>query len=249
MTESFLHYLWEHRLFDNNKLIADDGSSVEILQPGKYNTGSGPDFFNARLKVNGIHWAGNVEIHIRSSDWRKHDHHHDPVYDSCVLHVVLENDSPTLRQNGSLIPTIQLKDRYPVFLWDNYIRLLGTHGWVACDHRIKEIEESTIAMQLERMVKERLRQKAEQIIISLGELKNDWEECFYQLLAKNFGFHVNSVPFEMLARSVPYKILLRERSGVQTAEAILFGQSGMLEQEDYSHPYILHLKKEYAFFK
>ena len=113
MTEAFLHYLWEHRLFDVRKLSADDGSSVEILKPGILNTGSGPDFFNAQLRINGISWAGNVEIHIRTSDWHRHDHHRDPVYDSVVLHVVYENDGTTLRMNGSPIPTIELKNKFP----------------------------------------------------------------------------------------------------------------------------------------
>lgn len=248
MTEAFLHYVWQHRLFDMNRLIADDGSKVEIEKPGTYNTGSGPDFFNAQLRLNGVRWNGNVEIHIRSSDWQRHDHHNDPVYDSCILHVVLENDVPTLRMNGSPIPTIQLKDRYPSFLWDNYIRLLGTRGWVACDRQIREVDQKTIDAQLEKMVNERLRQRAEQLLIGLGEMKNDWEECFYQLLARNFGFHVNALPFEMLARSVPYRILLRENGSVQTTEAILFGQAGMLES-DIEEKYFRSLQQEYRFYK
>ena len=248
MTEAFLHYLWEHRLFDVRKLSADDGSSVEILKPGILNTGSGPDFFNAQLRINGISWAGNVEIHIRTSDWHRHDHHRDPVYDSVVLHVVYENDGTTLRMNGSPIPTIELKNKFPDHLWENYLSLLGKHGWVSCDHYLKDQDEMTVQRQLSDMMHERLMQRSKQILIGLKGLTNDWEECFYQLLAKNFGFHVNALPMEMLARTLPLKIILRERSSLLNVEALLFGQSGLLPDKNDS-AYINELNDRYSLFK
>lgn len=248
MTEAFLYYLWQHRLFDTTKLKADDGSVVEVVKPGVYNTGSGPDFFNAKLRLNGIHWAGNVEIHIRSSDWVKHHHHKDPVYDSCILHVVLENDCPTVRMNGSVIPTIALKDRYPDYVWRNYIQLIGKHGMVACSDEIYRVDASAVNLQLEKMTEERLNMKAEQVLIAAGGMMNDWEECFYQLLARNFGFHVNALPFEMLARSLPFRIIQREKSDLTGTESIFFGQAGMLEEE-MKVPYYTELKKEYSFYR
>lgn len=247
MTEAFLHYLWKHRLFDMNRLVADDGTKVEVVKPGEHNHGSGPDFFNAQLRLDGLAWAGNVEIHIRSSDWHRHRHHLDPVYDSCILHVVYENDSPTLRMNGTKIPTIHINDRYPKYLMDNYLKLVSAHGWVSCDRRLPEMDPQTIHLQLEKMISERLKQRAGQVIISLKGLKNDWEECFFQLLAKNFGFHDNALPFEMLARSLPLKILKREK-GLENAEALLFGQAGLLEKE-INDPYHHQLHKLYLFYQ
>ncbi len=233
-------------------LRTDDGLSVEVVRPGKYNTGAGPDFFNAQLRLDGTLWAGNVEIHIHSSDWRRHQHHTDPAYENCILHVVHENDSPTLRMNGTTIPVIELKEKYPPYLWDNYLRLIGTRGWIACQPRIREIDDHTWKVTKERMIEERIEQKSDQILIALKGNKDDWEECFYQQLARNFGFQLNAIPFEMLARSLPLKIISKERSSLSNVEALVFGQAGMLEEnftEDY--PKLLketysHLSKKYS---
>ncbi len=235
-----------------NDLVTDDEISVEVIRPGEHNTNAGPDFFNAQLRMNGTLWAGNVEIHIHSSDWHRHNHHNDVTYDSCILHIVYENDCATLRTDGSLIPTIELKSKYPTYLWDNYLQLIGTRGWIPCQPRIHEIDDITKKITIDKMIYERLEHRTKQIFISLKGVKDDWEECFYQHLAKNFGFQLNAMPFEMVARSLPLKFISKERGRLINIEALLFGQSGMLDgnfRDDY--PNLLqqnyrHLANKYS---
>ena len=248
MTESFLHYIWKNRLFNFNQLKTVDGQDVEILNPGTYNTNAGPDFFNAQLRIDETLWAGNVEIHILASDWIKHDHQKDASYDSCILHVVYENDAVTRRMDGSIIPAIELKGKYPNYLWNNFIELISENEWVACSHRLNEIDEDVWKEIFDEKAEERLILKAQQIIISLEGLKNDWEECFYQYLCKNFGFQLNGMPFEMLARGLPLKILRKEQGNPVNLEALFYGQAGMLEKE-FTDDYPRDLQKRFAFLQ
>ncbi len=248
MTETFLHYIWKNRLFNFNQLKTVDGQDVEILNPGIYNTNAGPDFFNSQLRIDNTLWAGNVEIHILASDWIKHDHQKDASYDSCILHVVLENDAVTRRMDGSIIPAIELKGKYPNYLWDNFIQLISENEWVSCSHRLNEIDHDVWIKLFEDKSEERLRLKAQQILISLEGLKNDWEECFYQYLCKNFGFQLNGMPFEMLARSLPLKIVRKEQGSAINLEAIFYGQAGMLER-DFTNDYPADLKKRFSYLQ
>ena len=252
MTEAFLHYLWQHRLFDNTNLRSDDGCPVEIVKPGHLNTDAGPDFFNAQLRIDGMLWSGNVEIHIHASDWRRHNHHNDPSYDSCILHVVYVNDTSTLRMDGTRIPAIELKNRFQAGLWDNYLKLIGTHGWVSCQQRLNEISDQTKNLVFDRMIAERMEEKCKMILISLKGNKDDWEECFYQYLSRNFGFQLNAMPFEMLARSLPLKYIRKEGDFRENIEALLFGQAGMLNnssEDEYEKKLAIiysHLAKKYS---
>ncbi len=230
-----------------NNLFTDDGQKVEVIKPGQHNTGSGPDFFNSMLRIDGTLWAGNVEIHIHSSDWQRHNHHTDLAYDNCILHVVYENDSATLRTNGTHLPAIELRNKFPAFLWDNYLRLISTRGWIPCQDRLHEIDEHTWKTTLGEMITERLESRAQQIFISLKGNKDDWEETFYQYLARNFGFQLNAMPFEMLARSLPLKIIRKERDKLENIEALLFGQSGMLK-DNYTEDYPRRLFELYTHY-
>ncbi|MFN8165829.1 MAG: DUF2851 family protein [Bacteroidia bacterium] len=248
MTESFLHFIWKHRLFNTHNLTTDDGQRVEILAPGIHNQGSGPDFFNARLLIGETQWAGNVEIHIQSSDWNRHNHHFDQSYDTCILHVVLENDGVTRRTDGSRMPTIELKNRYPDYLWKNFIQLIGTQQWVACQDKIAEAGEELWNSTLDKMLIERLQQKSAFILVSLQGLNFDWEECFYQYLAHNFGFQVNSMPFELVARSLPLKLIHQFRSNRHALESLLYGQSGLLSCE-FKEEFPLSLQSSYLKFQ
>ncbi len=227
-----------------NHLRTDDGQVVEVIRSGQYNTGAGPDFFNAQIRLDGTLWAGNVEIHIHASDWQRHRHHTDPAYDSCILHVVFENDTTTLRMNGSAIPAIQLKNKFQPYLWDNYLRLIGNRGWIPCQHRIGEIDMVIWSSTFEKMILERMQMRSEQILIALKGNNDDWEECFYQQLSRNFGFQLNAMPFEMLARSLPLKCIAKERGNILNVEALFFGQAGML-QDQFTEPYPLQLKETY----
>ncbi len=247
VTEAFLHYIWEHRLFDSKNLKTDDGLMIEVVHPGQYNTGSGPDFFNSRIRINGTLWAGNVEIHIHSSDWHRHNHHNDVAYDNCILHVVYENDSITLRTNGSPLPAIELKNKLLPHIWDNYLKLISNRGWIPCQSRLSEIDNDTWKITKERMIIERLENRAQQIFISLVGNKDDWEECFYQYLARNFGFQLNAMPFEMLARSLPLRLIRKEGESLTEIEALLFGQAGMLD-DDLTEEYPKKLSELYRHF-
>lgn len=248
MTESFLHYIWKSRLFNFNQLKTIDGQEVEIVFPGTHNTNAGPDFFNAQIRIGETLWAGNVEIHILSSDWIKHEHQKDASYDSCILHVVYENDNLTRRMDGSIIPALELKGRYPNYLWDNFIALISENEWVPCSHRLNEIENAVWTNLFRVMAEERLQLKTKQILISLQGLKNDWEECFYQHLCRNFGFQINGMPFEMLARSLPLRRVRKEQGNPLNIEAFFFGQAGMLEK-DFLDEYPNELKRKYRFLQ
>lgn len=244
VTEAFLHYLWQYRLINFKNLRTDNGLEIEVVTPGQYNSGAGPDFFNARLRIDGTLWAGNVEIHIHASDWKRHNHHNDDSYDSCILHVVYENDSATMRMNGTSIPAIEIKNKFPSWLWDNYLKLIGTRGWISCQHRIMETDDSTWSTTIDRMIYERLEHRQKQILIALNGNKGDWEECFYQHLSRNFGFQLNALPFEMLARSLPLRIIRKERDCITDIEALLFGQAGMLN-DTFNEEYPIQLQDVY----
>ena len=245
MTEGFLHYVWQHRLISQKNLKSDDGQKITIIHPGTLNSGAGPDFFNAQLLLNGIRWAGNVEIHIHASDWHRHNHHLDAVYDSCILHVVYENDAQTLRTDGSQIPTLQIRNRFPDYLWGNYLKLIGTEGWIPCQARIHEVDAHTWKKTFLYYLHEKLNDRAEQILNSVRLCNHNWDEEFYRQLARNFGFQLNAIPFEMLARSLPLICIMKERDKPDHVEALLFGQAGMLD-EKFSDAYPVRLRNNYA---
>lgn len=244
MNENFLQYLWQFRLFYKDGLSTTEGKSLQVIRAGIPNQHAGPDFFDARLIIDGTAWAGNVEIHIRASDWQHHRHHLDSTYNNCILHVVYEADSITIAQDGSLIPAFEIKNKFPAYLWNNYLALLGTKGWVSCQHRLREIEPVTWTHWFDRLVVERLESKVIRIQESLSVLKNDWQEVFHQFLMKNFGFQVNALPFEMLSRVLPFRILIRHQDRPEQLEALLLGCSGLLSSS-YSDSYVTGLYREY----
>lgn len=245
MTEDFLYYLWEHKLIEPNQVLTC-GNAIEIIKPGRRNQDSGPDFFNARIRLDGTLWAGNVEIHTRSSDWIKHKHHKDAAYESVILHVVWIHDKAICRSNGEEIPVFQIKGSSYDSLYSVYQQLMINRNWIPCAHLIHSAGRLVIHNWLDRMLVERLDRKAEEIRQKLANNKNDWNVTFYQLLAKNFGFHVNAVPFELLARSTPLYILGKHKSSLFQIEALLYGQAGLLKDR-FRSVYYQKLKKEYGF--
>ncbi len=248
MTEGFLHHLWKLKLFNLNALQTTEGETLEILKAGLHNNDAGPDFFNAQVKIAGTRWAGNVEIHVKSSDWENHSHEKDKAYDTVVLHVVYENDKPVYRRDGSLIPTLELKNKFDERLWKNYHELLLSNEWISCQSHIKSVDQFTFSNWKDRLLAERLERKTEDILSSLRNNNNSWEETFYHHLARNFGFRLNALPFEMLAKSVPLAHLAKHKDHLNQLEAVFFGQAGMLHKlfrDDYPNA----LRKEYKFLK
>ena len=248
MSEDFLHYIWKHRLFDKNNLETTGGEKIIVEHPGTYNTDAGPDFFNARIKIGNTLWAGNVEIHLRSSDWSKHFHQKDKAYDNVILHVVAEDDEEIKHKNKTLFPTLELKDCFDKTYFLNYERLVTSRNRIPCEKQISSVKSFTVDHWLERMLIERLERKSKDIFATLEQNKNNWEETFYFLLAKNFGFKVNAQPFEELARAVPLTALAKHKNDLMQIEAMLFGQAGMLDKR-FSDEYPAALKKEFIFLK
>ncbi len=248
MKEEVLHYVWRTRRFDFQNLITTEGEAVEIIAPGTHNTHAGPDFFDARVRIGGTLWAGNVEMHLVASEWETHRHGEDRAYDNVVLHVVWEEDLPVLRSNGERIPCIELKKRIPAALIKTYRELLHNEHWIPCQHHFHRVPDITRQVWLDRLMVERLEAKTAFIAESLERTQQHWEETFYQILARNFGLKVNAEPFEALARSLPLNLLSKHKNNLLQLEALLFGQAGLLEgvfEDDYPQ----RLQKEYAFLQ
>ncbi len=248
MKEDFLHFLWRTRRFDPSNLTTTEGESIQILHPGEHNTHAGADFSNARLRIGETIWAGNVEMHMRSSDWLRHRHQHDRAYGNVILHVVLEDDQPILREDGSRIPCLEMKKRVPPRLAGSYQKLLHNEHWIPCQHFFYAVPDMTKNLWLDRLLVERLEHKTEAMRHALAQNGNDWEETFYQFVARNFGLKVNAEPFEALAKSLPQKILAKHKDNLLQIEALLFGQAGLLEA-DFEEDYPNALKKEYHFLQ
>ncbi|MDQ1296776.1 MAG: hypothetical protein QG611_755, partial [Bacteroidota bacterium] len=228
MKEEFLHYLWKYSLYDSEKLFDNEGNKIEVLHPGEYNRDSGPDFFNARLRIAGMEWAGNVEIHLRASDYDNHKHNLDPAFDNVLLHVVAEYDRKVFNSKGAEVLTAELA--FDSRLYDKYLTLINNPFIIACQTEIKDLDPIFIRHWLGSLVIGRLQGKSEQIMKIYTETMNDWEETFYRLLSRYFGFRVNTEPFEMLATALPFRIIRRHTDNLFQIEALLFGTAGMLEE-------------------
>jgi hypothetical protein len=248
MNEEFLHYIWKFKLFNQQNLKTTSGEAIEIVKAGTHNTDAGPDFFNAQLKVGDTMWAGNVEIHINSSDWKRHLHHQNKAYDNVILHVVHQSDQLVHRASGAPIPTLELKERIQEKIYTNYLNFKTSKDWIPCEKQVESAPALVVNGALDRLLLERLERKSTSIINSLKLNNNNWEETFYQHLARNFGFKTNAEPFELLAKSLPSLFLGKHKSSLLQIEALLFGQAGLLEQH-FSDKYLQALQNEYVFLK
>jgi hypothetical protein len=245
MNEAFLQFIWKHRLFHSKGLKTKDGSSIQIIHPGQQNFDAGPDFFNARIKVGETTWAGNVEVHPKASDWFRHKHEQDAAYNNVVLHVVKENDMEVRNSQGEVVEVLELA--YPIHLEANYKQLLQSNQWIACAARFHEADPMALQIWLHGLMVERLQQKTEGIIEQLKQNNNDWNETFYQFLARNFGFKTNAAPFELLSRALPLNILAKHKNNLFQLEALLFGTAGLLNDQLLGDDYFLALRKEFGF--
>ena len=220
---------------------------MDILSPGIHNQHAGPDFENARLRIGSTIWAGNVEIHSSSSDWFRHGHQNDPAYQNIILHVVHTHDSPVYDHKGIEFPTLELNSLLPKKLHETWEIISAKRHPIACA-AIGKPDLFLFRNWLDRLLVERLSERSQSIIQLLGMNRNDWQEAFYVLLARSFGFHTNALPFEMLARSIPLNILMRHSQSRFQLEALLFGQAGFLE-DDFDDAYPSALKTEYCFLR
>ncbi|WP_286968811.1 DUF2851 family protein [Flavobacterium sp. UBA4854] len=265
MKEDFLHYLWKFKKFDSLNLKTVQGEVITILKSGDYLELAGPDFFNAYIEIGNQKWAGNVEIHLKSSDWYLHNHEKDPAYKNVILHVVWENDTAVFRENNTEIPVLVLKDYVSKEIIENYNTLVAPKTWISCERQLKDIDGFVFKNWQERLFFERLERKSKFIYQLLEETNQDWEAVLFCLLAKNFGLNTNGNSFLQISKAIPFAIIRKESFEVENLEALLFGTSNLLnaEKEDvyykdlkFRYFYLLHkyqIEKTYTeplqFFK
>lgn len=246
--EQLLHYIWKYRLYRPSGLTTTQGDTLEIIDPGLENTDAGPDFFNAKIRINGTVWAGSVEIHQKASDWLAHGHSADKAYENVILHVVEADDGTVFRQNGEAIPQLVLP--IPEQVIDNMEWLLTRDSPVACLERLPAIDPVFRLQWMDALLAERLERKTDDILRWLDLYQKDWNEVFYILLCRNFGFGVNSDAFERLARSLPLKCILKQRPSASQVEALFLGQAGLLNDSNGNrHHYYRLLQQEYSFLR
>lgn len=245
MNEDLFQYLWKNKLFKPAALETTEGESLVVIHSGTWNTNAGPDFLESRIKIGDKIWVGNVELHLKSSDWHKHNHTDNPVYRNIILHVVFDDDEPL---GGASFPTLQLKEHLEDTVIERYQRLMELQQPVACASQIHQIPEIIWNHWLDSLLAERWEQRLQEWQKYWEQSGNDWRTLLYYRLAANFGFHVNRDAFLELALSIPLHVLVKHRRNVTQLEALLFGQSGLLlhTQQD---TYMLELEKEYHFLR
>ena len=246
MTEALLQHIWQYQILTNQPLNLVDGEKVEVFDVGFKNENQGPDFGNSRIKIDGVEWNGNVELHIKSSDWFKHKHQHDLNYDNVILHIVLEYDKDVFRKNGEQIPTLELLKYIDFDFVRKYENLIGNETLFPCQNYISEVNEIDKVSLLERMLIERLERKTKLFNTWLIENNSDWEKTTFEVVAYCLGLKSNAQLFRELAHLVDYKKLLKHTDNRLQVEAILYGVSGLLKAVDV---YSESLNQEYNFLK
>lgn len=248
MKEELLHFIWNYKLLNTQLLRSVKGIPIKIFHQGELNKDSGPDFFNAKIEVDGVTLAGNVEIHINSSDWSKHGHENDRVYDHLILHVVYNYDKAVDQNTRNNVEILELKDYIEESVIKKYERLMSSKHNLACSKEIRNVKSLTLNSWLERMLIERLEKKTEYIKHLFSSTQNDFQQTLYLVLARNFGFKVNAEPFELLAKHLPLSILLKHSENLLQVEALLYGCAGFLSNS-YKDKYIRQLQNEFEFLK
>ena len=249
MKEEFLHYVWQYKLFSLKKLLGTKKEQISIIKAGLHNANTGPDFLNAQLVIDGQKWVGNIEIHLKSSDWYAHNHETDINYDAVILHVVFEDDVTIFMKNNKKLPTLVLRDKISEEVLINYENLFKNNkNWISCEKEIYKTDFFVFTNWLERLYLERLEDKAKFINELLIKSSANYEAVLFQLLAKNFGLKVNADAFLSLAQSLDFSILRKESTDAYKLSALLFGQAGFLD-EDYEDGYFKQLKEEYLYLK
>ncbi len=245
VSEKFLHHVWKFGWFTSSHLHSDSGQKIEIMHPGVHNHNAGPDFMNARIRIDETLWWGNVEIHIRASDWLRHQHHDDENYKNVILHVVLHNDASIYLHTPGDLPVLDLSKCLNWDVWKAHQKWLENYGWIPCESVLHHADPSYWFMAHDRLVIERLHERIDGIFELLEQTNGDWSQVAFIELSKGFGFKSNSLAMEMLARSIPYSIVSRHSSDLLQIEALLFGQAGMLQSEK-TDDYESRLQQEYS---
>ena len=246
--EDFLHYVWQFRSFDNNDLRTADGENLKIVHQGFLNKNAGPDFNNGKIQLGETVWAGNIEIHIKSSDWLKHNHQSDVSYENVILHVVYQNDVEIKRIDGSVLPVLELKNRIADELIQKFENLFLTLTDFPCIAQIQYVDKLIIDSFLSRTLIESFEVKSQQVIETLNVLNGNWDETFYRFMARNFGFKVNALPFELFSKAIPQQIYGKHKDHSLQIEALVFGSAGFLNDK-FDEEYPNKLKMEFQFLQ
>ncbi|MEM8765525.1 MAG: DUF2851 family protein [Bacteroidota bacterium] len=248
MREDLLSYVWQYQKFPAT-IKTTKGEAIQVVAPGQLNTLEGPDFFNARIGIEGQEWAGNVEIHIKASDWYQHHHESDNKYNNVILHVVWEDDISIFRRDNTEIPTLELKRYVSQDLLDSYQNLIQhtSNRFISCEKDISAFPEIHWKFWEERLYIERLEQKARIIQEHLNQHQNDWERVLFAMLCRSFGTKVNSSFFFERATCLDFSIVRKLRGDSMVLESLFFGHFGLLQKEHCLEPYYLNLKKEYEY--
>lgn len=244
--EQLLHYVWKHKIFPLKELKTKDGYLIEVIDTGLHNNDSGPDFFNAKIKINGTLWIGNIEIHDRASDWYLHGHDKDKAYDSVILHVVTEIDCEVYRADKELIPQVRLT--CPEYIIHNFETLVQADRFPPCHRIVKSLPSLMVHSWMSALQTERFSAKADVIMERLKKNSGNWEDAFFVTFARNFGFGLNGDAFELWAGMIPLRAVDKHRDNLFQIEAIFFGQAGLLEEE-IEDEYYRKLQKEFAYMK
>ncbi len=249
MTENLLQFIWQHRLYDTAiPLLTTDGEPIIVLNPGFKNTHAGTDFLEAKIKISNTIWVGNVEIHIKSSDWNKHKHEENEAYGKIILHVVYHNDAPVKTFNNTSFCTLALHAHLPISVLNKYELMMQSSLFIPCANNLSMVKSITIQTQLQRMLAERLEEKSTRIVHLLKQNQQDWQHVMYVQLARGFGLHINQDAFEQLAIQTPLKVIAKHQFNLLQIEALLFGQAGLLD-EYFDEAYPLLLQQEYLYLK
>lgn len=244
MTEQLLQFIWQFQYFNKNELSTKNGEALQIIHSGSLNTNQGPDFLNAKIKIGNTIFAGSIEIHINASEWSAHKHSKDANYKNVILHVVWQEDKDLQLS----FPCLEIHNRASNIMLEKYETLMNARKFIPCEEHIHLISDIGFTAWKERLLVERLQEKARYIEQKLANNNHHWEEVFWQLLAKNFGIKINSDAFEAIATSLPLKVLGKHKNQLHQLEALLLGQAGLL-QKDFVEPYAIMLQKEYQFLK
>jgi len=251
MKEDLLHFIWKFKKYPINGLVTTSGEAINVVSTGIHNHLSGPDFFNAQLELNQQLWAGNVEIHIKSSDWYAHNHQEDSNYDNVLLHVVWEDDLSVFRKDGSQIPTLALKEYIPLKILDTYQNLFDARNYkfINCENEFIRVDEFIKDNWMDRLFVERLEQKTAIINKLLEETNNNWEHVLFLMLLKTFGSKINGETFMEIGKSIDFSIIRKLYNKPLEMESLLFGQANLLNGADEGDKYFNDLKKEYEYLK
>lgn len=248
MTERLLQFIWQFQYFNHNNLLTTNDESLLVLQPGQLNRNQGPDFLEAKIKIDNTILAGSIELHLAASQWYVHSHHTDPNYNNVILHVVWQHDREATLANGSVLPSLELQPLVSVLMLQQYESLMNSKSFSACENQLPVLSEIGWMSWKERLAVERLSARAQTVLELFQESGSHWEETFWWMLARNFGVKVNMESFESIAKSISINILAKHKSQLNQLEALLLGQAGLLN-DDFEEAYPQMLQREYRFLK